>query len=75
MKCEYPTCTKEAVNEDNLCEEHTPEYPKKSKVFNLKRIQEGLKRMSLKAPKYIKPAFEELKEEDVQEVLFKKEDL
>ena len=49
MKCEYPECNNTELNEYNMCKEHEVNYgPSKAnkKAFDIKYIQDGLKRLA-----------------------------
>lgn len=74
MNCKYPTCHATELNEDGLCKNHEVNYGKKKTLgggFDLKRIQDGLKKMAEKAPPHIKTHEEKLQDrvKEVQESL------
>lgn len=50
--CEYPHCEATELNEWNMCSEHAVHYPPgkgPTRSFDLKYIQDGLKRLAAQA--------------------------
>lgn len=67
--CQYPGCKETEINEYGNCKNHEPTYKGPTRRFNLKEIQDGLKRMAENAPKHKLTEDEKLRQR-VQEELF-----